>query len=300
MHFLITGGSGLIGTRLCQALLQAGHQITILSRHPGVVQKKWGHAVSIISSLNEWHPDIFFDVIINLAGEPIADAAWTEARKKLLWDSRVTLTTELVARIEASHRKPALLLSGSAIGYYGDCGDASLTESAPAGSDFAARLCLAWEQQALRATQLGVRVCLLRTGLVLTAKGGLLGRMWLPFKLGLGARLGNGRQWMSWIHIEDYVAMVFKLISADDANGAYNMTAPCPQTNAQFTQQLARAVHRPAWFVAPAFLLSALLGSRSILLLGGQQVLPTRMLNDKFVFKYPQLDAALSSLARIA
>ncbi len=205
--------------------------------------------------LTEWQPDRTFDAVINLAGEPIIDARWTSRRKQVLWDSRVSLTGDLVRHIAAARHKPGVLLSGSAVGYYGNRGDAVLDESAAAGEDFAARLCKAWEEAAQGAEKLGTRVCLLRTGLVLSRRGGLLGRMLLPFKLGMGARLGDGKQWMSWIHIDDYVAMLLNLLRDAHARGPYNMTAPQPVTNAEFTSALAAALHRPALFVMPAMIL---------------------------------------------
>src|SRR5512145_3203401 len=208
MRILITGGTGLIGSHLCKALLAEGHELTVLSRNPASVPAKCGAGVRAMTALDEYLPDRAFDAVINLAGEPIVDALWTARRKQVLWDSRVTLTRELVGHIAAASHKPTVLISGSAVGYYGNRGDDALDEAAHAGADFAARLCKAWEDAARVAEQGGVRVCLLRTGLILIAKCGLLGRMMLPFKLGLGARLGNGRQWMSWVHIDDYVAMV--------------------------------------------------------------------------------------------
>lgn len=296
MRILITGGTGLIGCALCPVLLEAGHQVTVLSRHPASVLGKCGSGVTPLSSLSDWHESVAFDAVINLAGEPIVDAHWSAARKKRLWDSRVTLTQQLVERIAACTHRPSVLLSGSAIGYYGDRGDVPLDESTGASTDFAAQLCAAWENAAEQARLLGLRVCLLRTGLVLSARGGVLNRMLLPFKLGLGARLGDGRQWMSWIHIDDYIAAVLKLLGAAEAGGAFNMTAPCPVTNREFTARLAAVLHRPAWFAAPAWLLVLALGPRKILLLGGQNVLPVKLLGLGFHFKHPVLDNALQAL----
>ena len=212
MRILITGGTGLIGRHLCKALLAEGHQLTVLSRHPETVAVKCGAAVQAMASLDEWHPEQTFDAVINLAGEPIADAHWSAKRKQVLRDSRIALTEKLVQRIAAAKQKPSVLLSGSAVGYYGNGGNKELYENASTGNDFAANLCRDWEGAALAAKAFGVRVCLLRTGLVLSESGGLLGKMLLPFKLGMGARLGNGKQWMSWVHIDDYVAMVLHLL----------------------------------------------------------------------------------------
>ncbi|MFC5473906.1 TIGR01777 family oxidoreductase [Paraherbaspirillum soli] len=298
MRVLITGGTGLIGRRLCAALLREGHEISVFSRKPESVKDKCGPAVTPIASLAEWGPDDMFDAVINLAGEPIVDARWTEQRKTKLWQSRVVLTEELVRRIEGARVKPATLLSGSAVGYYGDRGDIKLSESAGPSPAFSSELCKAWEQAAQRAAAFNVRVCTLRTGLVLDGTGGFLGRMLLPFRLGLGARIGDGRQWMSWIHIDDYVAIVLQLLENSDARGPFNMNAPEAVTNAEFTSKLAHALHRPAVFVAPGWLMRLLLGSRAYLLLGGQRVLPAKLEAIGYRFSFPTLDDALRDLIR--
>lgn len=296
MRILITGGTGLIGRQLCKALLHEGHELTVLSRNPQSVPIKCGPAVKAMQSLSEWTPDQVFDAVINLAGEPIIDVSWTEARKKRLWDSRVSLTAELVNRIERADQKPKVLLSGSAIGYYGDCGSTLVDETAPPASDFGAALCVAWEKAGLKAAESNVRVCFLRTGLVLDAAGGLLGKMLLPFKLGLGASLGSGHQWMSWIHIDDYVALVLRLLTEPGAIGIFNMTAPKPVSNKEFTDTLAKTLCRPAFLFAPALALKLGLGERAYLLLGGQRVIPAKAQALGYEFIYPELDGALKSL----
>jgi uncharacterized protein (TIGR01777 family) len=182
------------------------------------------------------------------------------------------------------------------VGYYGDGGDTVLDESIAAGHDFPSELCASWENAARAAEVSGVRVCLLRTGLVLSKHGGLLGRMLLPFKLALGARLGAGKQWMSWVHIDDYVAMVLRLLNDTSLNGAFNMTAPAPVTNAEFTQTLGQTLHRPALFVAPSFVLKLALGERACLLLEGQRVLPKQLEASGFQFAHPRLAGALQDL----
>ncbi|MDO8464649.1 MAG: TIGR01777 family oxidoreductase [Gallionella sp.] len=298
MHILITGGTGLIGRRLCKKLLADGHELTVLSRNPASVRVKCGEGVHALASLAEWHPALSFDAVINLAGEPIVDARWSAQRKLALWDSRVTLTEYLVRRIAVAERKPSVLLSGSAVGYYGNCGDIMLDEAGDAGKDFAAQLCKAWEDAARVAESIGVRVCLLRTGLILSSDGGLLERMLLPFKLGLGARLGDGKQWMSWVHIEDYVAMLLKLLLDEQACGPYNMTAPQSATNAEFTALLAAALHRPSFFIAPTPLLKMVMGERASLLLEGQRVLPKKMEALHYRFIFPNLADALRDLIR--
>ena len=331
MRILITGGTGLIGRRLCKALLAEGHELTVFSRKPASVPVKCGAEAHALASLAEWHPALNFDAVINLAGEPIVDKRWSAQHKQILWDSRVILTEELVRRIAAAEHKPSVLLSGSAVGYYGNRGDLMLDETAAAGEGFAAELCKAWEEAARGAEKLGVRpqhgaaepagagvaasqllpqtagfagnvskvrVCLLRTAPVLSNDGGLLARMLPPFKLGLGTRLGDGKQWMSWVHIEDYVAMVLRLLRDDQMHGPYNMAAPNPVTNAEFTATLAAALRRPAFFVAPAALLKLVMGERASLLLEGQRVLPGKMEAMHQRFAFPTLTDALHDVIR--
>lgn len=296
MRILITGGTGLIGRHLCKSLLAAGHELTVLSRKPDTVAAKCGDAVKPMAALGEWTPEMTFEAVINLAGEPIVDERWTGRRKQMLRDSRIALTEALVQRVAAAERKPQVLLSASAIGYYGARDDERLSEDSGAGNDFPAQLCLDWEAAALAAEKYGVRVCLLRSGLVLSRDGGLLGRMLPPFKLGLGARVGDGRQWMSWVHIEDHISMQLRLLQDDQLSGAYNLTAPTPVTNREFTAELAAVLHRPAPFVAPASLLKLSLGEAASLLLEGQRVLPARMQAAGQVFRFPTLKAALQDL----
>jgi uncharacterized protein (TIGR01777 family) len=203
MHILLTGGTGLIGRQLCQHWLSQGHRLTVWSRTPAKVAKVCGTQVRGIARLEDLGQEPV-DAIINLAGAPIAERLWTHKRKALLWSSRITLTETLLAWLESREQKPQVLISGSAIGWYGDGGERELTEeSPPVIDDFASQLCVAWEETAQRAEALGIRVVLIRTGLVLSAEGGFLSRLLLPFKLGLGGPIGNGRQWMPWIHIKD-------------------------------------------------------------------------------------------------
>jgi uncharacterized protein (TIGR01777 family) len=296
MKILMTGGTGLIGRKLCVALLAKGHELTVLSRKPETVAAKCGSSVQAIATLDEWQTDTVFNAVINLAGEPIIDARWTDERKQQLLQSRVNLTESLIQRIKNATHKPKVLLSGSATGFYGDGSDTILVESCLPATDFAGQLCSAWESAAQTADAFGVRVCLLRTGLVLDSTGGLLGRMLLPFKLGLAAQLGDGKQWMSWIHIDDYVAIILMLLENPQATGAYNMTAPEPVTNHEFTQTLARVLNRPALFVAPACVLKLILGEMSVLLLGGQRALPKKIQAVGYDFIYPTLENALTAI----
>lgn len=296
MRILITGGTGLIGRQLCKALLNADHDITVLSRQPDSVKQKCGAAVQAFGSLDEWSSEVVFDAVINLAGEPIIDERWTAERKECLWRSRVRLTEDLVKRIAASYHKPSVLLSGSAVGFYGDTRNKIVDEATPAATDFGATLCVAWEETAQKAAAMGVRVCQLRTGLVLDRSGGILSKMLLPFKFGMGARLGDGSQWMSWVHIDDYVAMVLVLLHHAHASGPFNMTAPEPVTNRTFTEKLAKALHRPTFFVAPAFALRLALAERAYLLLGGQKAIPVQMTSLGYRFLHARFEDALLDL----
>ena len=296
MHVLITGGTGLIGRRLCAALSARGDSVTVLSRRPQMVSKLCGASVKSMASLDQWTPELSFDAVINLAGEPIVDARWTEKRKQILLDSRVALTAQLVNKIAQAKQRPQVLLSGSAIGYYGIVADQVLDEESRFGQDFSAVLCRDWEKEALAVNDFGVRCVLLRTGLVLDNHGGILKKMLLPFRCALGSRLGDGKQWMSWIHCEDYLHALLKLLDDTSATGAFNMTAPQPVTNAEFTRSLGHAVHRPALLIAPAFVLRLAMGERSDLLLGGQRVLPTRLSASGFHFRFPDLASALTDL----
>ena len=297
MNILLTGGTGLIGRALCRALLNAGHSLTVFSRRPATVEARCGAAVRAIGSLDEWLPGDHYDAVINLAGEPIVGARWSARRKETLRDSRVTLTATLRKKIAEAETQPEVLLSGSAVGIYGDGGERELDESAPtSANDFGARLCAEWEREAHAAAAGGVRTCLLRTGLVLSGEGGMLRQLLTPFKLGLGARIGDGRQWMSWIHIDDQVAIILKLLNEPHLHGAFNLCAPNPVRNADFTRALAAAVKRPAFLFAPAFVLNAALGESAGLLLGGQKAAPGKLLSCGYRFRYPDLDAALARL----
>jgi len=300
MRILLTGGTGFLGRRLCAELLGAGHSLTVLSRRPEAVARLCGAAVRPLDGLEQWREDDAFDAVVNLAGAPIFDRRWSDARKAELWSSRVAFTRSLVTRMAQARRPPPVLVSGSAIGFYGDRGDRVLTEQAEGSNDFLGRLCAEWEAVAAAAGAGGTRVCLVRTGLVLHPSGGLLRRMLLPFRCALGARLGDGRQWMSWIHLDDWTGLTVRLLTDAAAQGVYNLTAPEPVTNAAFTAALADAVHRPAWAVAPAGLLRGLLGERASLLLASQRVVPQRGEALGYRFRHARLDEALRSCAAIS
>ncbi len=296
MNILLTGGTGLIGRSLCHHWLEQGHRLSVWSRRPQQVAQLCGSQVRGIGRLEELN-DEPLDAVINLAGAPIADRPWTRKRKALLWASRITLTEQLLAWLATREQRPEVLLSGSAVGFYGDGGERELHEdSPPVTTDFAAQLCGAWEETAQRASTLGIRVVILRTGLVLAKDGGFLKRLLPPFKLGLGGPLGNGRQWMPWIHIADQIELIDFLMRRQQASGPYNACAPHPERNADFARALGRELHRPAILPAPAFVLRAALGELSGLLLGGQRALPTRLQEAGFSFRFIHLDVALADL----
>jgi uncharacterized protein (TIGR01777 family) len=297
MHILLTGGTGLIGRQLCRHWSGQGHRLTVWSRKPEKVAKTCGAQVRGIARLEDLGQEPG-DAIVNRAGAPIADRPWTHKRKALLWSSRITLTETLLAWLESREQKPRVLISGSAVGWYGDGGERELTEdSGPVSEDFASQLCIAWEETAQRAEALGIRVILIRTGLVLSAEGGFLSRLLLPFKLGLGGPIGNGRQWMPWIHIDDQIALIDFLLHRNEASGPYNACAPKPVRNREFAKTLGSVLHRPAFMPMPAFALKIGLGELSLLLLGGQRATPVRLLQAGFTFQFTDLRAALDDLS---
>lgn len=299
MRILITGGSGFVGQALCQRLHEEGHRLLVTSRHPDKARAGLPEGTEV----RRWASD-FVDLppeaIVNLAGEPIASGRWSEARKQALLDSRLETTRDIVALCEQLHsirgQAPRVLVSASAMGYYGDQGDRDVTEDTPAQDEFAHRLCRDWEAVALQAEPFGTRVAILRLGLVLDAGGGMLDKMVPPFKLGLGGRMGDGRQYMPWIHRADLVAMIVILIERADLHGPFNGSAPHPVTNAAFTRVLAKQLGRPALLPIPATALKVGLGEMSALLLGGARMLPQRFQDDGFRFRYPTLEEALEDI----
>ena len=298
MHILLTGGTGLIGRALCRHWLSQGHQLTVWSRSPERVATLCGVAVRGIGRLEDYG-DGPLDAVVNLAGAPIADRPWTHKRKALLWASRIHLTEQLLAWLESRDHRPQVLISGSAVGWYGDGGERELDEdSAPVIEDFAAQLCGAWEETAQRAEALGIRVVLLRTGLVLAREGGFLKRLLPPFRLGLGGPIGNGRQWMPWIHLRDEIGLIDFLLQREDARGPYNACSPQPVRNKAFARALGRALHRPALLPLPGPLLKLGLGELSGLLLGGQKAVPQRALAEGYAFRFTDLDSALADLLK--
>ncbi len=292
MQLLITGGTGFIGQALCPALVQAGHQVSVLTRDLRRAARRLP-GMTVVDTLD----GVQADAVINLAGEPLAAGRWTDARKQRFRASRLGITGQLQAWIaqQPAERRPAVLISGSAVGYYGERGDSVLTEADHAGNDFSAQLCRDWEAEAAKIGALGPRVSWVRTGIVLDRDGGALARMLPAFRFGGGGPFGDGRHWMSWIHRADMVALLLWLLERGQP-GAYNATAPTPVTNAEFARTLAHVLHRPALLALPAGLLRLGFGEMAELLLISQRVLPQRALDAGFRFQYVHLEAALRAI----
>lgn len=293
MRTLITGGTGFIGQALCPRLQAAGHEVVILTRQSGVrLPRGVSSAATQLDDLDAGE----FSGVINLAGAPIGDARWTPSRRKLLLDSRVETTAKLIEWMARAARRPRALVSASAVGYYGEQGDRPVTEETPPTPGFTHDLCAAWEREAERAVALGVRVCLMRTGVVLDRDGGALAKMLPAFRLGAGGRLGSGRHYFPWIHREDSAAICQWLLENPEARGAYNAGAPNPVTNAEFTRALGRAIGRPTVLPMPEAALKLLFGEMSELLLVSDRMLPKRLLEEGFKFMYPDLERALAAI----
>ncbi len=301
MRVLITGGTGLIGRRLTEDLLQDGHEVVVLSRRPEAHQATMPADVRLVrwdgrtpegwgALVNE------VDAVVNLAGENIAAGRWTAARKQRIRESRVNAGRALVAALEAAHTRPRVLVQASAVGYYGPRGDEVLTEEAPPGEDFLARVAVEWEASTAPVEKMGVRRVIIRTGVVLTPEGGALRRMLLPFKLGLGGPMGNGRQWFPWIHIADEVGAIRFLIENEHTSGPYNLTAPNPVRNVAFARALGRVLRRPAILPVPAFTLRLLFGEMATVVLDGQRALPKRLLEAGYTFRFVEVESALRDL----
>ena len=295
MHILITGGTGFIGKALCRQLIAQGHTLYVVSRRPDQVNEVLGHTVNAATDPFGWLGQAM-DAVINLAGAPIADARWSEKRKQLLMNSRLGPTRQLVSYIEQADHKPRVMISGSAIGYYGAHGSEKVSEDSSCHDEFAHRLCLAWEAEAMAAEKHGVRVCILRTGLVLEADGGLLARLLPPFKMGLGGRMGNGNHYMPWIHRQDLLNIIYFLMQREDLSGAFNGTAPTPVRNGTFSRILAGTLKRPLLMPLPAFTLRLVFGEMSEMLLTGARVVPERLLQNGFEFQYKTLRPALQQI----
>jgi uncharacterized protein (TIGR01777 family) len=314
MRIVITGGSGLIGTALAREMGGAGHEVVVLSRDPSRVRSlppntraaywegkwegKWD-GKGDGRSAGDWAKLLDADTaIVHLAGDGVASGRWTDEKKRRIRDSRVESGQAVLAAIRQAKTPPRVLLQGSAVGYYGDCGDEVVDESHPPGGDFLARVCVEWEASTAAVSALGVRRPVLRTGIVLSDEGGALPRMAFPFRLLAGGALGNGRQWVPWIHVADEVGAIRFLIERDDADGPFNLTAPAPLTNRDFSRALGHALSRPSFAPAPGFALRFLLGEMADALLHGQRAVPKRLLELGYAFRHAEAAGALGELLR--
>lgn len=298
MKLVVTGASGFIGSALTERLLQDGHSLILLAYTApptaSSANKRWLHWTPGASG--EWEKAVDgCDGIINLAGEPIASRRWSNRQKRRIRLSRIETTSSLVSAIEKSTVKPKFLINASATGFYGDRGEALATEETVPGYDFLARVCQDWEAEALKAESLGCRVALLRTGVVLGPENGALEQILMPYRFFVGGPLGSGKQWMSWIHLEDEIGLIRFLVEHENAHGPINATAPNPVTNTEFSKALGRVIKRPAWLGVPAFALRVMAGEMAEMLLGSQRVFPAAATKLGYQFRYPFLVDALEN-----
>ena len=295
MRIAVTGSTGLIGSALVRSLLDDGHQVVRLVRREPAVRPDGSTEV-------RWNPRLRqidrkrldgLDAVVNLAGAGVADRYWTAAYKREIHDSRVLGTQTLATALAEQQNPPKVLVSGSAVGYYGQTGSAVIDESAPNGSDFLARVCLEWEQATAPAAEAGIRVAHARTGLVVSAAGGAWGRLFPLFRLGLGGRLGSGRQFWPFISLRDEVAALRHLIDTDSLSGPVNLTAPVPVTNAEVTAAMGEVLGRPTVFAVPEVALKAVLGEMAVEVVGSHRVVPGQLLDSGFEFSHPTIEQAL-------
>ena len=296
MSVLVTGGTGFVGRAVCQRLLDRGSRVLVLTRERRRATAHFGEAVTALESLNEIADAATPEAIVNLAGRSLGSARWTKATKDDFVGSRVRTTRALLEYIGRTRNKPRVLVSGSAVGYYGARGDEELDERSNAGDEYQSDLCKAWETEAGKARAFGVRVCLLRMGVVLGPGGGALSSLLPTFRLGLGGHLGHGDQWMSWIHLDDLTSIIERLLTDDALDGAFNCTAPYPVTNRLFAHELARSLGRPALLRVPGWAVRLKVGAMAHLFLTGQRVLPRRISEAGYRFAYPDLHAALTNI----
>jgi uncharacterized protein len=307
MKIIVAGGSGFLGGPLCEGWAEDGHDVRMLTRGlpPGVSRHDSGTGVPGITRVG-WKPDgtagtlpSVIDgaaAIVNLAGEALDRRRWSTARKQVLRESRILPTRSLVEAVAGCASPPSALVNASAVGFYGDTGHTPVTETTAAGSGFLARLCQDWEAEAQRASRSGIRIVMLRSGIVLERGGGALPKMARPFRYFIGGRLGSGRQYFSWIHRLDWIEMVRWIVDTPSVSGAVNATAPHPVTNAHFTRALRRSLRRPALFPVPRSVLRTVVGEMAESLLTGQRAFPARAQQAGFHFRYPEIEIALRGI----
>jgi uncharacterized protein (TIGR01777 family) len=301
MTIVVAGGTGLIGRPMVNRLAADGHRVFLLTRNPGTTDGR--HPANVQAVL--WNPVGDYgwmqvvdgaDAVINLAGEPMGERRWSARQKRSITESRVNATRAVVEAIRRAKFRPPVFVSGSAIGIYGNVPEGDLSEDSPPGSDFVATTCRQWEAEAARVTADGVRVVQLRIGVVLAKEGGALARMLLPYRFFVGGPIGSGRQWLSWIHPDDLISAVLFVLEHPEVSGPVNLTGPEPVRMKQFAKTLGRTLRRPSFFPAPSFLVRLLFGEMSIVVLGGQRVLPQRLEQTGFRFRYAGLEPALHDI----
>lgn len=304
MKVAITGATGFVGSRLVARLHKEGHKVLVFTRSTDFAQKVFPSQtfpnVEIVAYTptvsGAWQNAIALcDGVVHLAGEPIAEERWTPEQQQKILNSRKLGTQKIVEAIANANPKPTVLVNASAIGYYGTSETATFDETSLSGNDFLAQVCLAWEAEATKVKDAGVRLVILRLGIVL-GLGGALGKMITPFKLFAGGPLGSGRQWFSWIHLDDVVSLILQALTKPETQGVYNATAPNPVRMTDLCQALGLVLNRPSWLPVPAFALEALLGDGAIVVLEGQQVLPKRTVAAGFEYQYPDLQSALKQI----
>ncbi len=300
MKIILTGGSGFIGSRLVEKLATAGHEVVVLTRDPSSVEMKYPNVKAKQwdgKNPGDWIPDVDgADAVMNFAGESIGGERWTSTQKEKILNSRVNATRALIEAMKQAKKKPRVLVNASTVGYYGPVDEAEVTETHPPGNDFLAGVCKRWEQEARAAEQLGVRVVLLRQGVVIDKGGGALEKMALPFKLFVGGPVGSGKQWFPWIHRDDAVNIAVFAAENSSVTGPINVVAPEIVRMKQFSKTLGRAMHRPSLIPVPGFVLKVALGEMSEMLLTGQHVVPSRLTASGYSFLFPQLNGALTEI----
>jgi uncharacterized protein len=304
MKVVVTGATGFVGSCLVDRLHKVGYRVLVLTRNTTSARKVFPPEafpnVEIIAYTptvsGAWQDAVAgSDGVVNLAGEPIAEERWTPAHKQEILNSRQLGTQKIVEAIRNANPKPTVLVNASAIGYYGVSETATFDETSPAGNDFLSQVCQAWEAEANKVKEAGVRLVILRLGIVL-GQGGALAKMITPFKLFAGGPIGSGRQWFSWIHLDDLVELILQALTKSEMEGVYNATAPHPVRMADLSQAMGQVMHRPSWLPVPAFALEALLGDGAKVVLEGQQVIPKRTLASGFEYKYHHLQPALQEI----
>ncbi|MER3494605.1 MAG: TIGR01777 family protein [Mastigocladus sp. ERB_26_2] len=306
MKVAVSGATGFVGSRLVEQLHKAGHRVLVLTRNIAHAQKVFPNKAFSNIEIVAYTPTVSgtwqeaiatCDGVVNLTGEPIGEGRWTPERKQEILNSRKLTTQKIVEAIAKANPKPSVLVNTSAIGYYGTSETATFDETSPSGNDFLAQVCQAWEAEATKVTEAGVRLVILRFGIVL-GLGGALGKMITPFKLFAGGPIGSGKQWFSWIHIDDLVNLIIQALTKPEMSGVYNATAPHPVRMSELSTTMGKVMHRPSWLPVPDFAIEALLGDGAVVVLEGQQVLPKRTLESGFEFQYPDLQPALEAILK--